>query len=685
MFNFFKKILGNSPESETQITTSGSGVIDSYYNSMGQFEAAIKKRDYKTASVLVRKNIRQIPQWVSAWKREYDTFDIASIPCIQQGGTILALTGDDAGLNEMKQIVNSISDLNPWSEEVDKHLQNRQLFVLILNAVQKNPYILQNEVKGLIGEEDGHRVSNLISYLEKAGKVVRIKEKRSYKLILSESAAAPSVKPKRSVDSHRKGRKQPKLKEIDISSLEYIPLPRSPHEWDDSGSNSTKTEITDANVIFEVQDANWGIESIEKIPMNERPDPAFRRTHPTDSGLLMIDDLGNADGLGQIDSAALRYNRTGQLVVKTGLDHGIYRIDVHPLGAGLIAMSKECVVHAYNKDLRLLFETQITDAPEIKKKIKHCGIQQSEIKNHIRCVAMSRDTSRYLYTIVDEAWSIDANGNGLWGAKFPLKEGWDQVATPSNSFGTQEEVNNALNLMDLTFPITPEDVKQSYRRLAKQWHPDLNPNDAEAEEKMKQLTSACQILTGIDESSLEEYVGVKYEQRIAHSEIDVGGVTISISTVISGGETLAADWIYAAGFAANSDSVYLAAYSGRIVLVDENGEGVRCYDIGAVPRKIVDTGDYLYILTGTRLYLLKENKFYGLVDTFGGGDLIVAQTGFGLLEKKRLRWFNEDGTYLGSIISKAPIRRIYSIDNNMVIESRQHRTIIKGAPSLWEE
>jgi hypothetical protein len=32
-----------------------------------------------------------------------------------------------------------------------------------------------------------------------------------------------------------------------------------------------------------------------------------------------------------------------------------------------------------------------------------------------------------------------------------------------------------------------------------------------------------------------------------------------------------------------------------------------------------------------------------LVDTFDGGDLIVAQTGFGLLEPKRLRWFREDG------------------------------------------
>ena len=50
-------------------------------------------------------------------------------------------------------------------------------------------------------------------------------------------------------------------------------------------------------------------EEIAVIPLARRPDPAFRQMHPTDSGLVMIDDLGNAAGLGQIEAAALRYNR----------------------------------------------------------------------------------------------------------------------------------------------------------------------------------------------------------------------------------------------------------------------------------------------------------------------------------------------------------------------------------------
>ena len=107
------------------------------------------------------------------------------------------------------------------------------------------------------------------------------------------------------------------------------------------------------------------------------------------------------------------------------------------------------------------------------------------------------------------------------------------------------------------------------------------------------------------------------------------------------------------------------------------------YDIGGVPRKIVDTGDYLYLLTGTRLYVLHNDALHALVDTFDGGDLIIAQTAFGLLEKKRLRWFHEDGQYMGSVVSKDPIRRVYSTAEGMAVETRRQRAIVQGVPTWW--
>ena len=62
----------------------------------------------------------------------------------------------------------------------------------------------------------------------------------------------------------------------------------------------------------------------------------------------------------------------------------------------------------------------------------------------------------------------------------------------------------------------------------------------------------------------------------------------------------------------------------------------------------------------------------------------MGQTGFGLMEAKRFRWFREEGTYLGSIVTKNPIRRVYYGRDGLVVETRQRRATIRGAPGWWE-
>lgn len=659
-------------------------VSDAYFDTMSRMQAAVSNRDYKGAAQLVRENLQYLPDWVKETRREYGSFDIGSIPTLQQGGTVLALVGDDEGLARMRKIVASVPDLEAWAEEVERHQHDRRLFEAILELVAAQPNCLQTDVKGLICEEDGRRVANLLWYLDKAGKIVRVKAGRTYRLLPPDSPEIPAPPPKRVVESHRTDYKPPRLREIDVASLSYVPLPRAPLRWEEAQAGRERAAVPEAEEHFEVRDADWRVASIEKIPPAQRPDTSFRQMHPTDSGLVMIDDLGKADGLGQIEAAALRYDRDGEVAAKKGFQHGVYRVGVHPLGRSLIAMSRDCVVHAYDDHLEPILETPLIDAPEILALRKRFEIPDDQLKNHIRCVALSRDSSRYLFTAVDEAWCVDIGGRGLWGAKLPLKEGWTRVATPSSEYGTSAEVDRALTLMGLSLPITPEDLKQRYRELAKQWHPDLNPRDPQASEKMKALTAAAEVLTGVEASALPRYTGATFVREMERAEFEAGGSRFTMSIGMQVGEIHASDWIYAAGFAADSDAVYLAGYSGRVVLVDEKGEGVRVYDIGSVPRRIVDTGDYLYLLTDTRLYVLHDDALHALVDTFDGGDLVVAQTAFGLLEKKRLRWFREDGRYLGSIVSKDPIRRVYAAGEGIVVETRQRRAVVQGVPTWWE-
>jgi len=690
MLDFLKRLFGNkAPNKEGRRvgssilprlpTSAGERSISaSYFATMQRMREAISKHNFESAACLVRENLRQIPGWVRETQWEYGSFDIGSIPALEQGGTILALADDEAGLAEMQQIVSSVPELKPWDEEVDRHRQDRRLFKAILEVVASHPNCLQTDVKKFIGEADGRRVANLLSYLEKAGKIARIKAGRTYKIMLVETSKVPTPVATSLVRSRRSDRKPPKLKEIDISSLAYVPLPRSPLRWEEAQIRRAKEKESEVEGHFEVRDADWHIASIEKIPLEDRPDPAFRQMYPNSTGMVVIDDLGKANGLGEVKAAALRYDRAGNLVAKAGLRHGVYRLGVHPLGRGLIAMSRDCVVHAYDEHFKLLFETALGQAPEVIAARKRFGIREDQLKNHIRCVALSQNATRYLFTVVDQAWCVDVGGKGVWGAKLPVKEDWTRITTPSSSFCTSAEVNRALDIMKLSFPITPEDVKRRYRELAKQWHPDLSPGDPRAEKKMKALNMAAEALTGVDVSALPRYTGASFMLEIERMEFEESGIKCGITVGFQGGEVDVADWIYAASFAANVDSTYLAGYSGRVVLVDETGAGVRVYDISSVPRRILDTGDYLYLLTDTRLYVLRGGALHTLVDTFDGGELIIARTGFGLLEKKRLRWFSKEGSFLGSVVSKNPIRRVYSITEGMVVETRQRRAIVRG-------
>lgn len=50
---------------------------------------------------------------------------------------------------------------------------------------------------------------------------------------------------------------------------------------------------------------------------------------------------------------------------------------------------------------------------------------------------------------------------------------------------------------------TPDEIKKSYRKLAKQYHPDANPNDAAAAERFKEVSEAYSVLS--DDAKRKQY------------------------------------------------------------------------------------------------------------------------------------------------------------------------------------
>ena len=165
---------------------------DSYFDTVFQMHAAVANRDYAEAARIVRENLSYIPAWIEETQSQQGFFDIASIPAFELGGTILALVGDEEGILRMRDTVYNIPHLARWVGKIREHRQDMELFKAIEKTVRDNPNCLQTDVHELVGEKDSLRVSNLISYLEKAGKIVRAREGRAYRLVIAGSADSTS-------------------------------------------------------------------------------------------------------------------------------------------------------------------------------------------------------------------------------------------------------------------------------------------------------------------------------------------------------------------------------------------------------------------------------------------------------------------------------------------------------------
>ena len=57
-----------------------------------------------------------------------------------------------------------------------------------------------------------------------------------------------------------------------------------------------------------------------------------------------------------------------------------------------------------------------------------------------------------------------------------------------------------------------EDIRKAYRKLAKQYHPDYNPNNKQAEEKFKEINEAYEVLSDSNKRSHYDRLGNDYSQ-----------------------------------------------------------------------------------------------------------------------------------------------------------------------------
>ena len=625
-----------------------------YFAQLERLTKSVSAQDYEAAAAAARASLPLVRSWLSDTRGDGQRLDIR-IPALSQGGTMMAITGDREGLAQLRELVQDFDNLEAYREEAEEHFTDLDLFDRIREVIRRTPGVKQNQMKTELDIEDGRRASRLISYLEKSGEIQRVNSGKTYELYLAdfnmpETAVENIYIEPASPGAHRVETRVVKPCELDLKRIKHVPLPPSPNVWE------RPVKLPSTREAFADPEGAWREIVIEPFAKEDRPDPAFRRHYSTLRGTLSFDDLAKSnESLGA--PGAVRFsNAKGQTGTTAPLRRDPYHIAVHPVGEGFASRSKSNVLTVYAGDLQVDFETDLESAPEIATNRERLGLTESEAHRTIRCVALTPERDRYLFTHVDEAWCISRDGERIWGLRMPANEP-TRFRVGGLGFGTASEIDEALEVLGLDLPVTPEVIRKRYRQLARQFHPDINPG---SEEKMKAVNVAAERLTGLD------------ADQLAGKTVDDGGFEIVVSFGAS------ADWIYAAAFSADGMTALLGSYAGRVVRVDQNGTPTTIYDVGSAPVRIVETDAYLYVMTTTRLYVLQGDCLIALEDCPGKCDLLIFEEQVLLVEAKGVRVFALDGRPLGIALTKAPIRRAYVVEGDLVIETRTHRGRFRG-------
>ena len=65
--------------------------------------------------------------------------------------------------------------------------------------------------------------------------------------------------------------------------------------------------------------------------------------------------------------------------------------------------------------------------------------------------------------------------------------------------------------LGVTKTSTPEEIQKAYRKLARKYHPDMNPNDATAKKKFQEVQSAFEVLSDAEKRKRYDQFGSDFE------------------------------------------------------------------------------------------------------------------------------------------------------------------------------
>jgi DnaJ-class molecular chaperone len=74
------------------------------------------------------------------------------------------------------------------------------------------------------------------------------------------------------------------------------------------------------------------------------------------------------------------------------------------------------------------------------------------------------------------------------------------------------EYRDYYKILNVSKTASQDEIKKAYRKLAREYHPDVNPDDPNAEEKFKDINEAYQVLSDVEKREKYDRFGSQWKQ-----------------------------------------------------------------------------------------------------------------------------------------------------------------------------